>query len=99
MRETSPYARELRYVDHTVGETFFGPRLPARIDEVPSAPDVRVVVTESTRLGALAHEHYGDAALWWVIADVNDVMDPFNLPVGEELRIPARDRVLMEVLA
>lgn len=99
LRETSPYARELRYVDHTTGETFFGPRLPASLAEIATEPDVRVLVTESTRLGHLARDRYDDPALWWVIADVNDITDPFNLPLGEEIRVPSRDRVLLEVLA
>lgn len=99
LRETSPYARELRFVDHTEGVTFFGPRAPAEIPEDPTAPDPRVLVTAATRLGLVAQDAYDDPSLWWVIADVNDVIDPFNLPTGEELRVPPLDRVLLEVLA
>lgn len=97
--ESSPWARELRFRDHVAGEVFFGPRAPALLAEDPTTPDPRVLVTTGTRLALLAHDAYGRADLWWVLADVNDLVDPFNLPVGEELRIPALDRVLVEILA
>lgn len=97
--ETSPWAREPRYRDHVANEVFFGPRAPALLAEDPTAPDPRAVVTTGTRLAVLAHDAWDRADLWWVIADVNDVLDPFNLPVGAELRVPALDRVLVEVLA
>lgn len=99
LKETSPFARELRFVDHTRAEVFFGPRAPASLPEDMAAPDPRVLVTTATRLGLIAQDAYGDPSLWWVLADVNDVVDPFNLPVGEELRVPPLDRVLLEVLA
>lgn len=48
---------------------------------------------------SLAHRLYGDVRLWWVIAEFNDVEDPFNdLVPGTTLRLPSRARLHMEVL-
>jgi len=48
------------------------------------------MVSKADRLDVLAHEYYGSAGKWWVIADANaDVIsDPFTLPVGYEIMIP-----------
>lgn len=92
------WARELRYHDHTVDEVFFGPRARLSLAEDPSEPDLRVAVTEGTRLADLATEHYGTPHLWWVIADASDVVDPFALTPGEELRVPDLSRVQAEAL-
>lgn len=35
-----------------------------------------VQVTESDTFASLAHRRLGDSKLWWVIADVSDVVDP-----------------------
>lgn len=51
------------------------------------------------KLDALAHRFYDNGELWWVIAEVNNIPDPFEpLPVGKMLRIPSRRTVLEEVL-
>jgi nucleoid-associated protein YgaU len=92
------WSRELRYHDHTVDEVFFGPRRPQVLVEDPAQPDTRIVAPEGLRLGLLAHEHYGRAELWWVIADASDLIDPFDIPPGTELRIPDLSRVQAEVL-
>lgn len=43
-----------------------------------------------TRLDQVAATVYGDATLWWIIADANQVPDDYydNLPAGTQLRIP-----------
>lgn len=111
LSELSPWARELRYLDQTAAsgpEVFFGPRAPALLPE-PVTPvvaaggsaataDVRITVPAGAKLGLIAHEFYSDARLWWVIADASDIIDPFDIAAGTELRIPDLSRVQAEVL-
>lgn len=47
------------------------------------------VFREYDRLDLLAHSLYGDAALWWVIADINpEYLSPLDIPVGATIRLP-----------
>jgi nucleoid-associated protein YgaU len=40
-------------------------------------------------LDTLAHQFYGDASLWWIIATANNIHDaPFAVNDGTILRIP-----------
>ena len=36
----------------------------------------------------IAHQAYGDSKLWWIISDVNNMEDPFDLEPGMSLLIP-----------
>ena len=56
---------------------------------VPSQKDKTHVVVEGERLDTLAFKYYGNSTLWYVIADVNEIFNPFEtLEPGEELLIP-----------
>jgi len=94
----NPFAREPHYHDLVRGETFHGPRAPALLPEDARDPDVRVPATAATKLGLLAQDVYGTPHLWWVIADANDLIDPFNFPTSGELRVPSLTRVQVEIL-
>jgi nucleoid-associated protein YgaU len=52
----------------------------------------RHVLREGDSLWQLAYEYYGDVSRWKVIAEANDMPDPLDLPLGEELVIPALER-------
>lgn len=42
------------------------------------------------RLDLVAHDFYGNVFLWWILALVNDVLDPINdISVGKVLIIPS----------
>ena len=43
----------------------------------------------SGRLDELAHRHYGDPSWWRVIAAVNGIDDPLDVPAGTRLSIPS----------
>lgn len=43
------------------------------------------------RLDELAYQRYGDPSLWRLIAGLNDVADPNNLPAGQVLRLPTAE--------
>lgn len=54
----------------------------------------RIRSGENSRLDILALRYYDDPRLWWVIADVNNIEDPLNIPDNTELRIPKYSNVL-----
>lgn len=64
---------------------------------VPDPSDQYYVVDpeEEYRIDAIAYKVYGSTFLWWVIALVNDIRNPFNQPeAGQVLRIPSQNRIL-----
>ena len=51
--------------------------------------DIYAVTQTGDRLDTLAHQFYGDASLWWIIATANNIHDaPFAVNDGTILRIP-----------
>ena len=51
--------------------------------------DIYVVTQGGDRLDTLAYQFYKDSALWWVIAEANNLRDGrFALDPNKELRIP-----------
>lgn len=70
-------------------------------DIEPSATDLQTQVKpgEEGRLDLVARRVYGNEQLWWVIAFINDIIDPFNeVTVGRKLRFPPFDIVATNVL-
>lgn len=64
------------------------------------ADDLYATAGVGDSLQLIAWRLYGDAKLWWVLADFNDVVDPFTpVAAGARLRAPSQRRLLMEVLA
>ena len=66
-------------------------------DPVISDPTDQVyTVTQpaEARLDLISALFYGTPHLWWVIALVNNIVDPLlGAPTGAHLRIPARERL------
>lgn len=61
--------------------------------EFRGTSDYRTHVVRNTdigRLDLLAYEYYGTPSLWWVIADANDIINQFDLTLGQALKIPSR---------
>jgi nucleoid-associated protein YgaU len=57
------------------------------VDDVPDTSIEHVVVGEET-LDSLADRFYKDDRLWWIIADVNDILFAFDITPGDILLIP-----------
>lgn len=58
----------------------------------PNSADIyhRVKSNEVSRLDILAHQYYKNPLLWWVIAQANNISDPFKLiEAGTLIRVPA----------
>ena len=63
---------------------------------VPDPTDFRhtVGVNEANRLDILSTKFYGTPELGWVIARVNNLVDPMEgFAVRQEIRIPSKDRL------
>jgi len=68
------------------------------IDTTPRRDDRFHTVIEADRLDLIAHRYLGDARLWWIIPDYNDVFFPLELEVGTVLRVPSVEHVKMRIL-
>lgn len=47
-----------------------------------------VKAEEENRLDLVSYRVYGTPVNWWIIARFNAIIEPNNVPVGTELRIP-----------
>ena len=54
--------------------------------------------TYGDRFYKLAHQHYGDSTLWWLIAWYNRAPTEFHLEPGELIRIPTPIETIIEIL-
>ena len=90
----SRYASCILYRD-SEGDSF-GSR--QRIDTSPRYDDRFHTVIDGDRIDMLAYHYLGDATLWWIICDYNDIFFPLELTPGTVLRIPSMDHVSMHIL-
>lgn len=90
----SRYAGCVLYVDGS--EEFLGAR--SRIETVPQPDDAFHTVREGDRIDLIAYRYLGDAGLWWIICDYNDIFFPLEIKVGAALRIPSLEYVQMRLL-
>lgn len=76
--------------DIETGDVLLATREQVEIPNHPNDIYHRIKSHEVTRLDILAHEYYKNPLLWWIIAQANDIYDPFiSLEPGTILRIPA----------
>lgn len=54
-----------------------------------------VGVDERNRLDIIAYKYYQNATYWWLIAMVNDIIDPFIVVPGTQLKIPSVGSFIM----
>ena len=58
--------------------------------EIPIENQDRFVyAVDGDRLDSLAHKHYGDVTLWWIIAKANGLKGKPTLTPGKVIRIPS----------
>lgn len=65
---------------------FHGPRQPTQLVLLPE--DTLHTWREGDRLVLIAHEVWDDAKPWWLVCDLNDIVDPGGIEVGTRLRVP-----------
>ena len=75
--------------------------LPLRklLDIPYQTEDLVVTVGKGENLPMIAGLIWGSGSenLWWVIADINDIRNPFDLEIGTKLRIPGLVRVISSI--
>lgn len=91
MEKTSRHRFAIKYRDQTDGVLYRGTR--PNMEFKSKDTDVFHVIAEGERLDLLAYRYYSDSALWWVIADANDIKNPLRIEVGKRLRIPSKSTV------
>ena len=90
----SRYAGSVLYTGRE--EAFFGAR--DRIDTTPRPDDRFHTVVAGDRVDSLAARYLGQAELWWVLCDYNDIFFPLELELGAVLRIPSTEHVNMRLI-
>lgn len=54
----------------------------------------RVTQAGERRLDLISQLHYGTPELWWVLATVNNLIDPIaGVAAGADIRVPLRSRL------
>jgi len=94
INQNSRYASCILYRE-TEGDSF-GSR--QRINTNPRYDDQFHIVIDGDRIDMLAYHYLGDASLWWIICDYNEIFFPLDLEMGQVLRIPAHEYVRMRIL-
>ena len=75
-----------------VSKTFLHLRTMLTSDDVNEDPDIIThTVIDGDMIDDLALRYGGSETLWWIIVEVNEMIDPFNLVAGQELLIPSKD--------
>lgn len=67
------------------------------LDPPESDTDTFITLTSknAARLDLISNTYYGTPALWWVLAHVNDIVDPLvDAPPGTVIRIPDFSSIL-----
>ena len=54
----------------------------------PSVGDRFHIIKDTDQLDGIAFKYYKNSKLWWLIADVNSIFNPFELTTGDKLIIP-----------
>lgn len=70
------------------------------IELSPDQGDTFFEVTQEVLLrpDLISQTFYGNTEYWWVIYEFNEIRDPFfELKLGQVLRIPALERVLIAI--
>lgn len=62
---------------------------PFQPNSPQTSTDKFLMITSPIRLDQIANDEYGDSKLWWVLAKINNIINPLEtLEVGSILRIP-----------
>ena len=84
-----------RYLTATI-TTAVGPNDDTRQEMRPAFPRSRQItytyhrVISGERVDTIAYAYYGNAQLWWKIADANpEILDWLELEPGEVIRVPS----------
>ena len=80
--------KNIRTIQDDEGNIYHESWIQQTVDK--SSNDEYYIVTEQSenRLDIIANIYYNTPRYWWVIALANYIIDPFDIPIGTQLRIP-----------
>lgn len=87
-KNNSRYTNLRQLYDDKKGVYFHETWVQKFVDESPNDNFFTVTESEKNRLDIVSYSYYGTPNYWWVIAMANYIIDPFDVPVGTNLRIP-----------
>lgn len=69
-----------------------------KLNHVPSEKDKLHTVRDYDNLSDISFDYYGNSKYWWIIADINNIDNPFELLVNSNLIIPDLDSIKASAL-
>lgn len=85
----SPYRRIVEKDNNIVTETFNS----TSIVENENDQFYTVDITTENRLDIISTNFYGNPTYWWILAMANNIIDPFDVPIGTLIRIPLLESI------
>tara|TARA_Y100000034_G_scaffold74103_1_gene89142 strand:+ start:238 stop:507 length:270 start_codon:yes stop_codon:yes gene_type:complete len=85
----SRYKKTGLKVKKSTGKSYRGTTLYKKIPETNE--DIWVITQYGDRLDLIAYQFYGDATLWWAIAQANNIKGSMKPAPGTSLRIPPKE--------
>lgn len=81
-------------IESSDGSLYWGVWEPVVFEQRDDELFHRVARNEIGRLDLIADQYYGNVNYWWVIATVNDILNPVeDMHAGDTLRIPSREYI------
>ena len=80
--------KNLRTIQDTNGNIYHESWVQKTIDKSADDEYFTVTETEENRLDIVSTKYYNTPRYWWVVALANYIIDPFDIPIGTQLRIP-----------
>lgn len=84
MRTTPIYSKGY-IVDYDEGDFSLQRSTVKHIDDIE---DKAYTIIEGDELTSISFRFYGVPTYWYIIADVNNILNPFDLTVGDNIIIP-----------
>ncbi|WP_304393179.1 hypothetical protein [uncultured Clostridium sp.] len=87
-KDISRYKNVRRIQDESTGKIYHETMNQYLVDESKDDIIFEVNVETENRLDMISQIYYTTPKYWWVIAQANYIIDPFDVPYGTRLRIP-----------
>lgn len=84
----SRYSNLRRLLDEDTGKYFHENWIQKFIKVSSDDQYCTVELYQKDRLDIISNIYYSTPKYWWVIAIANNIIDPFDIPIGTTLRIP-----------
>lgn len=81
--------KNLRRLEGEEGKLYHENWIKKYVDESAEDQFMTVTLDDENRLDIISNKYYGTPRYWWVIALANEIIDPFDIPIGTYLRIPS----------